>query len=313
MSRRRSTSGRRGVSRRTDEVDRPPRSERYWQLVRQRFLRHRLAVIAVVTLIILIVARPSCRDHRRRGGRPHTQPSRAARDRTRRASSFAPLGYNEIGQNIFAGWPRPPRRVAHHRLRGGPHHRRHRRHGRLDRRLLRRLDRQPADARRRHRPRAAGPVHHPRVIVRSGARDMRVIIIAIGITGWTTAARLVRPSSSTSRGRTTSRRPARSGAALGGSSRAHAAAGAWPRSSSPPRSASPTRSSSSRRCRSSASASRRPRRASATMLQNALEYFTDRTARPLPGHHPDPDRPVRQLPGRRPARRARPAPAGRGE
>ena len=36
-----------------DEVDLVP-VRTYWQLVRQRFLRHRLAVIALVTLAILI-------------------------------------------------------------------------------------------------------------------------------------------------------------------------------------------------------------------------------------------------------------------
>src|SRR5215207_10505209 len=68
----------------------------YWQLVRQRFLRHRLAVIAVVVLAILIVvsiAVPMAT------GVAYQKSSLTLIDDGQ--SLQAPLGYNEIGQNLF--------------------------------------------------------------------------------------------------------------------------------------------------------------------------------------------------------------------
>ena len=55
-----------------DEVDLVP-VRTYWQLVRQRFVRHRLAVIGTVTLVIIIVDR---RDHPvpDRGPVPEVEP-----------------------------------------------------------------------------------------------------------------------------------------------------------------------------------------------------------------------------------------------
>jgi peptide/nickel transport system permease protein len=78
-----------------DEVDLVP-VRTYWQLVRQRFLRHRLAVIAVVVLAILIavsIVVPFAT------GDAYQKSSLALIDEG--PSLQAPLGYNEIGQNIF--------------------------------------------------------------------------------------------------------------------------------------------------------------------------------------------------------------------
>ena len=78
-----------------DEVDLVP-VRTYWQLVRQRFLRHRLAVIAVVVLAILIamsIVVPLAT------GDAYQKSSLTLIDEG--PSLQAPLGYNEIGQNIF--------------------------------------------------------------------------------------------------------------------------------------------------------------------------------------------------------------------
>ena len=78
-----------------DEVDLVP-VRTYWQLVRQRFLRHRLAVIATVTLTILVavaIVVPLAT------GDAYRTSSLTLIDEG--PSLQAPLGYNEIGQNIF--------------------------------------------------------------------------------------------------------------------------------------------------------------------------------------------------------------------
>ena len=71
------------------EVDLTP-VRTYWQLVRQRFLRHRLAVIALFVLAVLVIARghrPAAHRQRLSEDEPgaHQQaavPGRAARLRT---------------------------------------------------------------------------------------------------------------------------------------------------------------------------------------------------------------------------------------
>jgi len=78
-----------------DEVDLVP-VRTYWQLVRQRFLRHKLAVIATVTLTILVavsIVVPLAT------GDAYRTSSLTLIDEG--PSLQAPLGYNEIGQNIF--------------------------------------------------------------------------------------------------------------------------------------------------------------------------------------------------------------------
>src|SRR4029078_53249 len=78
-----------------DEVDLVP-VRTYWQLVRKRFLRHRLAVIALVTLAILIVVSLAVAfatgDAYKHSTIPHINDG---------PSLEAPLGYNQIGQNQF--------------------------------------------------------------------------------------------------------------------------------------------------------------------------------------------------------------------
>ena len=108
-----------------DEVDLVP-VRTYWQLVRQRFLRHRLAVIAVVILAILIavsIVVPMATGERL----PDVQP-----DPHRRRAQ--PAGAARLQRDRPEHLPAPGQGdpdLAHHRLRGGDHHRRHRRRRRL--------------------------------------------------------------------------------------------------------------------------------------------------------------------------------------
>ena len=169
-----------------DEVDLVP-VRTYWQLVRQRFLRHRLAVISVVVLSIMIVLAiviPLAT------GRAFQTSSLTLIDEG--ASLQAPLGYDDIGRNIvlrlakatqtslvigfasviiiagigalvgslagyFGGW--------------------------VDNLLMRLVD-----------VVLSLPFLFLVLLIVSffGIRDIRVIVIAIGVAGWTTAARLVR-------------------------------------------------------------------------------------------------------------------------
>ena len=154
--------------------------------------------------------------------------------------------------------------------------------------LLRRLGRQHAHALRRRHPVAAVPVPDPASSWRSSASGTSGwSIIAIGFAGWTTAARLVRAEFLRLRetdfvaGRQGARAPAtrriivrhmlprRHGAARRG-------AAPW---------ASPTRSSARPRCRSSASASRRPRPAWARCCSDCREnFFAHPSVISYPGH-----------------------------
>ena len=169
-----------------DEVDLVP-VRTYWQLVRQRFLRHRLAVIAVVILAILIVVSivvPMAT------GNAYQQSSLALIDAG--PSLQAPLGYNEIGQNIFLRLAKATQTslivgflaviligivgAAVGSIAGyfG---------GWVDNLLMRIVD---------------VVLSLPYLVLVllivsfSGIRDIRVIVFAIAFAGWTTAARLVR-------------------------------------------------------------------------------------------------------------------------
>ena len=78
-----------------DEVDLVP-VRTYWQLVRQRFLRHRLAVIALVTLAILIaiaIVIPTLT------GDKYQEADLGLLNA--RATLAAPLGNDDIGRNVF--------------------------------------------------------------------------------------------------------------------------------------------------------------------------------------------------------------------
>ncbi len=169
-----------------DEVDLVP-VRTYWQLVRQRFLRHRLAVIALVTLAILIaiaIAIPTLTGDKYQeadlgllGARP---------------TVAAPLGNDDIGRNVFLRLVKATQTsliigfasvviiagigALVGSLAGyfG---------GWVDNLLMRMVD---------------VVLSLPYlflillIVAFFGIRDIRVIVIAIGIAGWTTAARLVR-------------------------------------------------------------------------------------------------------------------------
>jgi ABC-type dipeptide/oligopeptide/nickel transport system permease subunit len=78
-----------------DEIDLVP-VRTYWQLARQRFLRHQLAVISVVTLTIIVAIAfivPFLT------GNQYQKSNLALIDAGPTLS--APLGYDEIGRNIF--------------------------------------------------------------------------------------------------------------------------------------------------------------------------------------------------------------------
>jgi peptide/nickel transport system permease protein len=169
-----------------DEVDLVP-VRTYWQLVRMRFLRHRLAVIALVTLTILIIMSiviPLI------AGEAWKKSSLQLIDAGPTLS--APLGYNEIGQNMFVRLMKATQTtliigfaavliigtlgslvgsVAGYMG------------GRVDNLLMRLID-----------VILSLPFLFLILLIVSffGIKDIRVIVIAIGIVGWTTAARLVR-------------------------------------------------------------------------------------------------------------------------
>jgi peptide/nickel transport system permease protein len=159
----------------------------YWTLVRQRFLRHRLAVIALVTLSLLIaiaVIIPTLT------GTQYQKSSLSLIDAGPAIS--APLGYDEIGRNnflrtvkatqtsliigfasviIIAGIGALVGSIAGYFG------------GWVDNLLMRFID-----------VVLSLPYLFLILLIVSffGIRDIRVIVIAIGIAGWTTAARLVR-------------------------------------------------------------------------------------------------------------------------
>lgn len=169
-----------------DEVDLVP-VRTYWQLVRQRFLRHRLAVIALVTLAILIaiaIAIPTLTGDKYQEadlGLLGASPTVAA-----------PLGNDDIGRNVFLRLVKATQTsliigfasvviiagigALVGSLAGyfG---------GWVDNVLMRMVD---------------VVLSLPYlflillIVAFFGIRDIRVIVIAIGIAGWTTAARLVR-------------------------------------------------------------------------------------------------------------------------
>jgi len=169
-----------------DEVDLVP-VRTYWQLVRLRFVRHRLAVIALVTLSILIVMSVSIPVLT---GDAWSASSLARIDDG--PSLTAPLGYNEIGQNTFARLMKATQTtliigfaaviiigtigtlVGSISGYAG---------GWLDNLMMRLVD-----------VILSLPFLFLILLIVSffGFRDIRVIIIALGIVGWTTAARLVR-------------------------------------------------------------------------------------------------------------------------
>jgi peptide/nickel transport system permease protein len=170
----------------TDEVDLTP-VRTYWQLVRQRFVRHRLAVIALFTLTILVavaVIVPLLT------GDAYKDPDLAKIGSP--ATLEAPLGYDDLGVNLFVRLAKATQTsliiglaavliiVGIGSLVGsiagyaG---------GWVDNVLMRFVD-----------VVLSLPVLFIILMIVSffGRGDVKVVIIAIGITGWTLAARLIR-------------------------------------------------------------------------------------------------------------------------
>jgi len=171
-----------------DEVDLVP-VRTYWQLVRQRFLRHRLAVIGAITLTIIIIISiivPFVT------GNAYQKSSLQLINAGPTLNPFAPLGYDEIGRNIFLRLCKASQTslvigfaaviiisvigAAVGSVAGyfG---------GKIDNLLMRFVD---------------VVLSLPYlflvllIVAFFGIRDIRVIVFAIGFAGWTTAARLVR-------------------------------------------------------------------------------------------------------------------------
>ncbi len=169
-----------------DEVDLVP-VRTYWQLVRLRFLRHKLAVIALVTLSILIVVSVAVPIV---SGDTWKLSSLSLIDGA--PTITAPLGYNEIGQNLFVRLMKATQTtliigfaavfiiaslgILVGSVAGYVG-------GWVDNLLMRMVD-----------VILSLPFLFLILLIVSffGFRDIRVIIIALGIVGWTTAARLVR-------------------------------------------------------------------------------------------------------------------------
>lgn len=170
----------------TDEVDLLP-VRTYWQLVRKRFVRHKLAVIALVVLGVLVLGSVviplATGDAWTKSAIPKINDG---------PSLLAPLGYNEIGQNLFVRLMKATQTTlvigfaaviliasigiligAVAGYVGGW----------VDNVLMRVVD-----------VILSLPFLFLVLLIVSffGLRDVRVVIIAIGITGWTTAARLIR-------------------------------------------------------------------------------------------------------------------------
>jgi peptide/nickel transport system permease protein len=179
------TAGQANVSE-SEEIDLTP-IRTYWQLVRQRFVRHRLAVIALIALAILVtlaVVVPLAT------GDLYQQTSFS---RSRGPATIeAPLGYDRLGINLFVRLMKATQTSliiglaavliivgigtfvgAIAGYAGGW----------LDNLLMRMVD-----------VVLSLPVLFIILMIVAffGVGDVRVVIIAIGITGWTLAARLIR-------------------------------------------------------------------------------------------------------------------------
>jgi ABC-type dipeptide/oligopeptide/nickel transport system permease subunit len=169
-----------------DDIDRVP-VRTFWQLVRRRFMRHRMAVIALFILITLIVLSVAI---------PMMTGSEYQRTSIPRANGHAvlqaPLGYDEGGRNIFLRLMRGTQVsltigfaavliiVGIGTVVGGIAGYVG---GIVDNLLMRVVD-----------VVLTLPVFFVilMIVALFGRGDARVVIIAIGITGWTLAARLIR-------------------------------------------------------------------------------------------------------------------------
>ncbi|MEJ7803878.1 MAG: ABC transporter permease [Candidatus Limnocylindria bacterium] len=176
------------------DIDRTP-VRTYWQLVRQRFMKHRLAVFAVIVLIVLAVYAmvvPTVTGNAWRETqlfRDDAPPELFDEDGE---FTFAVLGYNENGQNLFARLGKATQTSLTIGLAAvviivvigifigsiagyvG---------GWLDNLLMRFVDIMLS---------LPGLFVILMITAFFGQGNVWVIVLAIGLTGWTTAARLVR-------------------------------------------------------------------------------------------------------------------------
>jgi len=176
------------------DIDRTP-VRTYWQLVRQRFMKHRLAVFAVIVLIVLAtyaVVVPTVTGNAWRETqlfRDDAPPELFDEDGE---FTFAVFGYNEIGQNLFARLGKATQTSLTIGLAAvviivvigifigsiagyvG---------GWLDNLLMRFVDIMLS---------LPGLFVILMITAFFGQGNVWVIVLAIGLTGWTTAARLVR-------------------------------------------------------------------------------------------------------------------------
>ncbi len=180
------TSARDALRSDTDEIDLIP-VRTFWQLARQRFMQHRLAVIALFVLAILLVMATVI--PLATGIQYRLSDLRLINDGP---SLTAPLGYDEVGTNIFIRLAKGTQSSliiggaavliivgigtfvgAISGYAGGW----------IDNVLMRMVD-----------VVLSLPVLFIILMIVSffGVGDIRVVIIAIGITGWTLAARLIR-------------------------------------------------------------------------------------------------------------------------
>jgi peptide/nickel transport system permease protein len=176
------------------EIDRTP-VRTYWQLVRRRFLRHRIAVLAVIALGLLtayaiIIPTVTGDAYRQTNLFYPDNPPEIFNDEGEFSGAF--LGYNEIGQNLFARLAKATQTSLTIGLAAvliivsigifigsiagyfG---------GLVDNLLMRFVD-----------VVLSLPALFVILMITAffGGGNMWVVIFAIGLTGWTTAARLVR-------------------------------------------------------------------------------------------------------------------------
>jgi len=176
------------------EIDRTP-VRTYWQLVRQRFLKHRLAVIAVVVLAVLAIFAlvvPTVTGDAWQTTQLFRDDAPPELFNEDGEFTFAILGYNEQGQNLFARLGKATQTsltiglaavvlivligVFIGSIAGYTG-------GWIDNLLMRFVDIMLS---------LPGLFIILMITAFFGQGNVLVVIIAIGLTGWTTAARLVR-------------------------------------------------------------------------------------------------------------------------
>ena len=170
-----------------DEVDLVP-VRTYWTLVRQRFVRHQLAVIGAITLALIVIVATVIPLWT---GDAYQKSSLQLINAGPTLS--APLGYDDIGPQHLPAPDQGDPDIADHRLPGRPDHRRHRRVRRVRGRATSAAGSTTSSCGSSTWSSACRTCSSMLMIVSFfGIRDIRVIVFAIAFAGWTTAARLVR-------------------------------------------------------------------------------------------------------------------------